>query len=75
MSQLVTIRVLETYLHDNVRYEYGETRKVSQSLAEYFCGLGWAEDVESGIPKGERVAGAKQLTPDSLKLIAGNGNG
>lgn len=73
-NQLVTIRIREPFLHDGARYEAGEVRKVSERLALYFCGLGWAEDVAGAIETGERVPGAKQINPDDIKLeVGGNG--
>lgn len=73
-SQLVTIKILETFLHEG-RYEEGETRKVAPSLAAYFCKLGWAEDVDGNIPTQTRQPGAARIQPADINIPGGVDNG
>lgn len=48
------IEVLETFLDGATRYEAGEVRAVSDEDGAYFCGNGWARDVDGKVATAER---------------------
>jgi hypothetical protein len=48
------IEILETFLDGRDRYEKGEIREVSDESGVYFCGCGWAKDVEGKVETAER---------------------
>ena len=43
------IEILEPILHERDRFETGEIRIVDDSLGAYFCGCGWAKDVDGKV--------------------------
>lgn len=55
------LKVLENFSIDGVMYHEGETRVVSDEVAQTACGAGWAEDLDGKIATGERDPSAKKL--------------
>ena len=77
------IRVLEESLRDECivtgnRYDLaeGDTITVEDSLGAYWCGLGWAEDVDGNVPTGERTTKGVVVRPNpSRHAVSDTGEG
>ena len=48
------IEILEPILHERDRFETGEIRIVDDSLGAYFCGCGWAKDLDGNVKTATR---------------------
>ena len=60
------IELLETVLHGRDRFEAGDIRTVPDEVGAYFCGNGWAKDVDGTVATGERSTTEVRLTPDNV---------
>lgn len=56
-----------TDVKDAPGYFKGEVRIVSVETAGYFCGLGWAKDIDGQIPTAETDTEDKTLAVDAGK--------
>ncbi len=63
------VHMLEDVLHDGAKYHADDTITVSEAIGQYFCENGWAEDVAGGVATGERVPGAKTLSPEKVSTL------
>lgn len=44
-------------------FSHGDVVTVPDAVGEYFCGLGWAKDVDGNVETGERDLNKVMLTP------------
>ena len=69
---LIQVEILEDSLKTQVggvpiNLSKGDRVKVDDAIAEYWCSLGWAQDVDGKVETGERVPGASgEIVPDSV---------
>lgn len=60
------VEMLETVRHDGSEYVAGDVRVVSDDLGNYFCGNGWAKDVDGSVETAARDVNRKSLAPASV---------
>lgn len=60
------IELLETVLHDGLRFDEGDVRTVNDITGGYFCENGWAKDLDG------KVATVPRDTSKSVKLDVAN---
>ena len=60
------IEMLESVKHDGGEYLQGDQRNVSDEVGAYFCGNGWAKDVDGKVATAERDVNRKVLAPANV---------
>ena len=58
----------QTFLHDVTRYKEGQSYDVSDMLAGYFIGNGWASVSEGSTPKTKAKAAEVAIQPENGKI-------
>ena len=75
------VKILEESIKHDIdgvlqTFEKDDVRGVPDSVGEYFCSMGWAEDVSGNIPTGERDVNKRaSIAVDNVKASVEVTNG
>lgn len=55
--------------HDGAYFSFGDVVTVPDAVGAYFCGLGWAKDVEGKVATGDRNTSNVVICPENARHL------